>query len=88
MNLVAVRPDLVGNPAGMVSFQHAFLMYLATQGYKNFVHMLVIDEGGVISCAITPDLNNTQADDLTHQLQVLKSVTTKIVGTNLEYVFA
>lgn len=85
--LAAVRKDFADNPPGMVSFQRAFVIYLLTQGYKDFRHTLTIDGDGYIVCTIDPDLNDTQKAGIQNRLDTLHDVTIIKTDSGLEYIF-
>lgn len=86
MRLEAVRSDLV-NAADMASFQQAFMVYLATQGYKGSEYILTVDGGGVMVFNIDHDLNDAQVADILNRLRTLKSVVAQSTDSGVEYIF-
>lgn len=84
MKLECIRTDL-GNSTDMMMFQRAFIVYLGTNGYRDFTFQLTVDKNGLASCLIEPDLDNTQKNDILQKMQTLKGVAD--TDTGIEFTF-
>lgn len=86
MKLETTRTDLNSSMA-MMSFQQAFVTYLATQGYTDFEHVLVINPDLSVSCAFEPALNDVQKADVQTKLETLLSVQLESTDPVLTYTY-
>lgn len=86
MKLETIRTDLKG-PVAMMSFQQAFVTYLATQGYTDFEYVLTVNPDFSVSCVFSPDLNNVQKADVQTKLETLLSVQLDSNDTGLTYTY-